>query len=173
MVEIPCTCRSIAKTCVCTSTKTKQSVCRSVLVYIHQDKRDSEESNPPALPLLVRHTGSDLAVRHRGHEGDLRSACRSTERQRASSRRESSSARTSRRARLFLFLQADRFRLADRGKVLVLHRFGRREPLRVLVPEQAVDQVDRGVRDQVLVVCGGEEYESVSDIEIVILDNCG
>lgn len=70
--------------------------------------------------------------------------------------------RTPRRARFFLLLQADRFRLADRRKVLVLHRFGRREPLRVLVPEQAVDQVDRGVRDKVLVVCGGEERGSSS-----------
>lgn len=68
--------------------------------------------------------------------------------------------RTSRCACFFLLVQADRFRLADRRKVLVLHRFGRREPLRVLVPEQAVDQVDRGVRDEVLVVCGEEERGS-------------
>lgn len=56
-------------------------------------------------------------------------------------------------ARLLLFALADLLGFAHGRKVLVPHRFGGGRTFRVLVLEEAVDQVDRSIRDEVLVIC--------------------
>lgn len=53
-------------------------------MWVYPSTKTSVILRNPALPLLlllVRQAGFDLAVRQRGHEGDLRGACESTERE--------------------------------------------------------------------------------------------